>query len=73
MKTWLVFALYLVGVSQAHIPLTHDSTKDQIFVQGNWYDKKPSSAESSTPNAFFQQCMHHENASGCTNTWQQVL
>ncbi|XP_035708286.1 putative serine protease F56F10.1 [Folsomia candida] len=62
----------IVGLVEADIPLTHNFQKEQIFVQGNWYNKDGSNGRPViTPQDTFQQCMHHNNASGCETTWGQ--
>lgn len=72
-RTISTVLLGIFGLAMAQIPLTFDLSKDQIFVQGNWYNKDGSNGKSVvTPHAFFTQCMHHENASGCDTTWSQV-
>ncbi|XP_021944872.2 putative serine protease K12H4.7 [Folsomia candida] len=71
-RTISTVLLGIFGLAMAQIPLTFDLSKDQIFVQGNWYNKDGSNGKSVvTPHAFFTQCMHHENASGCDTTWSQ--
>lgn len=71
--------LKIFTANKGFIPLSRDENKDQIFVQGNWYNKDGTTNKGDTvapltqisAQLTFQQCMHH-GMNGCNETWSQV-
>ncbi|XP_021959364.1 putative serine protease K12H4.7 [Folsomia candida] len=64
--------------NKGFVPLSRDENKDQIFVQGHWYNKDGTTNKGHTAaqgtqisaQSTFQQCMHH-GTNGCDQTWSQ--